>query len=84
VAYEFEGERYESFPPHQTIFNKCIPIYEELPGWEDDITAARAGADLPKEARGFLESVEEVTGTPISWVSVGPGRDQIVKLLDVA
>jgi adenylosuccinate synthase len=84
VAYEFEGERYESFPPHQTIFNKCIPIYEELPGWEEDITAARTGADLPKEARGFLESIEEVTGTPISWASVGPGRDQIVKVQDVA
>ena len=80
VAYDYEGERYEHMPPHQTIFNKCRPVYEEVPGWSQDITAARDIDDLPKEARAYLELLESLVGTPISWVSVGPGRDEIVRL----
>jgi adenylosuccinate synthase len=80
VAYEYEGERYEEFPPHQTIFNKCRPIFEELPGWHDDLTAARAIDDLPKEARSYLEALESLTRVPLSYASVGPGRDQMVPL----
>jgi adenylosuccinate synthase len=80
VAYEHEGERYEHFPPNQTIFNKCRPIYELLPGWSEDITAARKVKDLPKEARAYLETIESLVGTRVSWASVGPGRDQIVEM----
>jgi adenylosuccinate synthase len=80
VAYEYEGERYEEFPPHQTIFNKCRPIFEELPGWRDDLTAARSLDDLPKEARAYLEALESLARTPVSYASVGPGRDQMVPL----
>jgi adenylosuccinate synthase len=83
VAYEFEGRRYEDFPPNQTIFNKCDPIFEELPGWKEDISSARDIGDLPKEARAYLDAIDQLTGTPISWVSVGPGREQIVSLGDV-
>ena len=84
VAYEYEGERFEEFPPNQTIFNKCEPIYEELPGWKEDLTSARELDDLPKEARAYLESIEQLTATPITWASVGPKRDQIVKVSDPA
>jgi adenylosuccinate synthase len=80
VAYEFEGERYDEFPPNQTIFNKCKPIYEELPGWSEDITAAKTMEDLPKEARAYLESIEGLVNVPVSWASVGPGRDEIVQV----
>jgi adenylosuccinate synthase len=80
VAYEYEGERYEKFPPNQTIFNKCRPIFEELPGWSKDISAARELDDLPKEARAYLEAIEGLVGTPVSWASVGPGREQIVRV----
>lgn len=80
VGYEYGGERFDEFPPNQTIFNKCRPVFEELPGWSDDITAARSLEDLPKEARSYLESIEELTGVPISWTSVGPGRDEIVQV----
>ena len=80
VAYEFEGDRYEDFPPNQTIFNKCRPLYEEIPGWEQDIRTARTVEDLPKQARAFIEWVERLTDTRVGWVSVGPARDQIVKL----
>jgi adenylosuccinate synthase len=80
VAYEFEGDRYEEFPPNQTIFNKCRPVFEELEGWDEDISDARALEDLPKEARAFLETIESLTGVPVSWASVGPSRDQIVRV----
>ncbi len=84
VAYEYEGERYEQMPPHQTIFNKCRPVYEELPGWSQDIGTARVMEDLPKEARSYLELLEGLVGTPISWVSVGPERDEIVQVQDLS
>ena len=83
VAYEYEGERYEEFPPNQTIFNKCRPIFEELPGWSDDLTGARTVDDLPKEARSYLDALEALTRVPVSWASVGPGRDQIVAIASV-
>jgi adenylosuccinate synthase len=79
TAYEYEGQRYEEFPPNQTIFNKCRAVYEEVPGWRQDITGARTADDLPKEARSFMELVEELTGTSVTWVSVGPGRDQVLQ-----
>ena len=82
VGYSYEGKRYDHMPPNQTIFNKCRPIYEELPGWSQDITGARSLEDLPKEARSYLEMLENLVDTPISWVSVGPSRDQIVRLRD--
>ena len=80
VAYEYEGERFEAFPPHQTIFNKCRPVYEEVPGWSEDVSGARRAEDLPKEARAYLELIESLVGTRVSWASVGPGREQIVAL----
>jgi adenylosuccinate synthase len=83
TAYEYEGERYEEFPPHQTIFNKCNPVYEEFPGWGGDISGARLLDDLPKEARSYLEAVEDLVGAPVSWASVGPERDEIVRVRDV-
>ena len=78
VAYEFEGTRYEDFPPNQTIFNKCTPIYEELEGWGTDITAARSAGDLPGPARAYVARLEELTRTPVSYASVGPDREQMV------
>jgi adenylosuccinate synthase len=83
VAYEYENERYDDFPPNQTVFNKCRPVFEELPGWNDDISGAREVSDLPKEARAYLDALEGLVGTPISWASVGPGREQIAKVQDV-
>lgn len=80
VAYEFEGDRYEHFPPNQTIFNKCRPVYEEFAGWSEDITGARDLDDLPKEARAFLEGIQAMVPTTISHASVGPEREQILKV----
>lgn len=79
VGYDYEGERFTEFPPHQTIFNKCRPVYEEFPGWGEDITGAKEVDELPKEARAFVDAIEESTKTPVTWVSTGPARDQIVR-----
>ena len=80
VAYEHEGERHHDFPPNQTIFNKCGALYEDFPGWGEDITGARRVEDLPKEARAYLEALEDLVGIRISWASVGPAREQIVQV----
>ena len=80
VAYEFEGQRYGDLPPNQTIFNKCRPIYEELAGWQEDIGNAQTKSDLPKEAVAYLEAIEQLVRTPVSSVSVGAARQQLVDM----
>ncbi len=80
--YEHDGahENYIDFPPHQSIFYHCQPVYQNLPGWKEDITGARKLADLPQEARDYLDLIAEEAGVPVKIVSVGPGRDQIVEV----
>lgn len=78
VAYEYEGKTYEEFPPHQTIFHKCTPVYEELPGWNRPLEGVRRFEDLPAEARRYVRFIEEATGVPVSLVSVGPSREETV------
>jgi adenylosuccinate synthase len=76
TAYRADGETYDDVPPHQSLFHDAEPIYEELEGWADDLTGARAIDDLPNPARVYLERVADLVGVPIGVVSVGPGREQ--------
>ena len=78
VAYEADGERYEHVPYHQSVLHKVTPIYEELPGWHADLTEATSLADLPQEARDYVEFLAAQAGVPVSLVGVGPGREQFV------
>ncbi len=78
VAYRHEGKTYEEFPPHQSIFHNCEPVYEEIAGWQGDISSARSFGDLPPGAQAYVRRIEELTGVPCTWVSVGPARDQTV------
>ncbi|HLU32487.1 MAG TPA: adenylosuccinate synthase [Natronosporangium sp.] len=78
VAYEIDGERVESMPTTQTAFHHAKPIYEELDGWDEDISKARTDADLPPNARRYIERLEELCGARISVVGVGPGREENV------
>ncbi|MGH9167612.1 MAG: adenylosuccinate synthase [Acidimicrobiia bacterium] len=75
VAYDSLGERYEEFPRQQRVLYNCVPVYEELPGWETDITEVRRFTDLPKEAQRYVEVVEELSGVPVGMVSVGAERN---------
>ena len=60
-----EGAVFEEFPYHQSILHTASPEYEELPGWEGDITACRSEADLPREARDYLAAISDYTGVPV-------------------
>lgn len=76
TAYRAEGETFEDVPPHQSLFHKAEPVYEELEGWQDEIGAATSFGDLPPAARKYLERIQELVGVPVGVVSVGPGREQ--------
>lgn len=78
--YDSHKDNYVDFPPHQSIFYHCAPVYETMPGWHDDISGARKLSDLPPEARDYLKLIEEEAGVPIKSVSVGPGREEIVEV----
>jgi adenylosuccinate synthase len=81
VAYEDDaGTRYGHVPYHQSVLHKVRPILETLPGWDADIEGARVIADLPPAARDYVKLVERIAGVPVSFVSVGPARDQTVVL----
>jgi adenylosuccinate synthase len=81
VAYEGEdGTRYEHVPYHQSVLHKVRPVYETLPGWECEIDGAARIDDLPPTARDYVRFVERMAGVPVTFVSVGPGREQTVVL----
>jgi adenylosuccinate synthase len=74
VGYSSLGERHDEFPRQQRVLYNCSPIYEDLPGWQTDITAVRRLQDLPRAARAYVERVEQLAGAPVTIVSVGPER----------
>jgi adenylosuccinate synthase len=80
VAYDHGGERLTHLPYHQSVVHDVTPVYEELPGWQTDLTSVREPGDLPSEARDYLAVLEEQVGVPITFAGIGPGRDQYVKL----
>jgi adenylosuccinate synthase len=75
-----EGAVLDSFPYHQSILHSATPEYEELPGFDEDITGCREEKDLPAVARDYLRFIEDFVGVPIKLVGVGPDRDQVVWL----
>jgi adenylosuccinate synthase len=78
VGYEIDGFKTYDMPMTQTDIHHAIPIYEELPGWFEDISGARTFADLPANARAYVERLEELSGARISAIGVGPGREQTI------
>jgi adenylosuccinate synthase len=78
VGYEIDGVRVDDMPMTQTAFHHAQPIYEELDGWWEDISKARTVAELPDNARRYIDRIEELSGTKVSVVGVGPGRDENV------
>jgi adenylosuccinate synthase len=66
----------ESFPASLKVLAECEPVYEELPGWTEDITGVRDLGELPQNARNYIERVSQLTGIPLSVFSVGPDRTQ--------
>lgn len=83
VAYDLDGERIDYYPASLEKLKRCKPIFEELPGWSEDITGVRSLDDLPENARNYVARVAELVGVDILTFSVGPDRDQTNILSDV-
>ena len=83
VAYEIEGQRITELPMTQTDFHHAQPVYEELPGWTEDISGARSIEDLPANAQAYVRYLEELSGAPISAIGVGQDRDATIVVRDM-
>ena len=79
-AYRVDGKIIRDFPTDAGVLKACSPIYDELPGWKEDISDAKSYDDLPANARDYIKHVEEVVGMPIGLVSIGRRRDQTLVL----
>jgi adenylosuccinate synthase len=80
IAYRFEGKVYEDFPPHQSIFHKAEPVYEEVEGWTDELVAVRTRDSLPSSAAKYVARIGELGGVPVRTLSVGPDREQTLSM----
>ncbi|MGJ8673239.1 adenylosuccinate synthase [Rubritalea sp.] len=78
IAYEIDGERHEFPPACRDAWDKAIPIYEELPGWQTDTTCARSWDDIPENAKNYLNRLSELVGAPVSFIGNGPEREQTI------
>jgi adenylosuccinate synthase len=78
TGYQAGGDLYEEFPGDLSVLDRAIPRYEWYEGWKASTAAARTLADLPTEARRYLDRIEQLVETPITYVSVGTRRDQII------
>ncbi|GMA28795.1 adenylosuccinate synthase [Arenivirga flava] len=83
VAYDVDGERVEEVPVSQSDFHHATPIYEEFPGWDEDITGVRRFEDLPQNAQDYVLALERMSGSRISAIGVGAARDAIVERHDL-
>jgi len=79
VAYEVNGRRCDEMPMTQTDVHHAVPVYEELPGWWEDISECRAFDELPKNARDYVLALEAMIGARVSAIGVGPGREQTIE-----
>lgn len=80
TAYRAGGETLDNFPGDLLLLEEAEPVYETMPGWQCATTGARQWDDLPAAARAYLRRIEELTGAPIEYVSVGTRRDQILRV----
>ena len=83
VAYEIDGKRYDEMPMTQTQFHHAKPIYEMMPGWDEDISNARKFEDLPVNAQKYVEFLEKISGASMSAIGVGQHRDATISRRDL-
>jgi adenylosuccinate synthase len=77
TAYDIEGDITTRFPSPGKL-ERAKPVWERLPGWKCDISGARTLEDLPPNARAYIDRIQTLLDIPISWVSVGPKREQMI------
>ncbi len=78
VGYRVGEEIIREFPQSQKIFKQSQPVYEEMPGWHEDLTDVRRFEDLPEAAKKYILRIEELTGVPATLIAIGPGREQTI------
>ena len=78
VGYRYGDEELTEFPASLNRMEGCVPVYETLPGWKEDISGCRSYEELPEKAKAYIARVEELTGAPVSIVAVGPDRCQTI------
>ena len=83
VAYDVDGQRFDEMPTSQSDFHHAKPIYETMPAWDEDITAATSFDELPQKARDYIHRLEELSGCRVSYIGVGPKRSQTIEINDV-
>ena len=82
VAYRYKGRVTTAFPSSLKVLEKCEPVYETLPGWQQPLTETRSADDIPQTTKDYVQYVSDYLKVPIPIISVGPDRDQIVQLGD--
>ena len=80
TAYELDGKEIDYYPASLKELDRCHPVYEELPAWQEDITQVKSWDELPENAKKFLNRIVELVGVPLVTVSVGPDREQTIVL----
>jgi len=83
TGYRLEGKTLQSPPSNSGLLAKCQPIYEELPGWQKDISGMRHFEELPREAQAYVRRLQDLLCCPVSIISVGPGREQTITVKKV-
>ncbi|MXQ53057.1 adenylosuccinate synthase [Shimazuella alba] len=83
TAYRYKNEILENYPADLSLLAECEPIFEELPGWNEDITGARSLHELPLATQHYVERITQLTGIPLTIFSVGPDRDQTIQVRPV-
>ena len=78
VAYDLDGKQIQSPPSTIASLSRCKPVYIEMPGWKEDISGAKTFDELPDNAKAYARKLEEITGTPVGMISVGPDREQTI------
>ncbi len=82
VGYRRDGKTFADLPLGLHEIDTFTPVYDEMPGWEEDIQSARTPDDLPPQALAYIRAIEKSAGIHVGWVSVGPERDQMVSFAD--
>ena len=80
VGYEINGKKLKSFPIDVDRLSRITPVYETLPGWNEEISNITSYSDLPSHAKDYLEFISRQSGFEISIISVGPRRNQTIIL----
>jgi len=80
TGYKYNEKLYNTFPADIDVLNNCEPVYEEVPGWNEDTSGMRSAESLPEKAKDYIKRIENIVGVKVKMVSVGPERSQIISI----